>query len=876
MMDLSRSDDPTRRSRSSRWVLFAIVLGLLGLQYFASLESTRHSTAVLQELRSLDEKHLTEEKLRQEAIAGRIKNEEQSVFLSTLVTNVSALIGILVAFTGAWIGLAQFLDVRRKESSERAALEFNKLWEGISQADESARAASIAGLQVFLGPDYRQFHGRTASALAVCARLQSTGQGVGIVAWTLGPVLQQLVRVCPQEFCKVSWRGSKLRGVDFSGADLSGVDFRDASLVECNFENSTLRAARFDAAVLTGAKFAGANLQGACLTYADMAYASVREADLSGAMLNNIKLLNLDMRGADLRSAKVSAHATDWRLARGWREANMEAGLMKRLLAEHGPAEHGLRILMLLWEFPPFVSGGQWTAAYHLLRNLRKAGARLTVLIPSSVDILSAEVFGSEIEVIGANVLDEVSGLGAYDQSGLGAYKGSGYGGYAGGKRVFEYIRRFTERLPQIIDDYGVKFDLIHAHDWLTFQAAEKLAHSYVAPWVAHFHSVEKDRTSEPSYFIESVEKRAGQSASRVVVPSELTRQRLLTIYGMEKEKIAVIPNCMSGAGRAEVNIGYRQSRQVVYSGRMSWQKAPERFIRIAKSVWSSVPTVTFSMYGSGSKDEMDALNKTRDMLIVETPKSVIYPPSISFTTRRVRLRYIAPLHADGSYGDVVAVENDPPAKPRAELEEMDDYRIAMELWKKQRTFINGLFQQGFILHPLAETIAGIFTHRLDLQGELEEGAQRRYLVLAEGSDIPLVKRRNERIINMRGALTWDNREKAFDDAAVMVVPSRNEPFGMIVLEAMQHGVPVLYPKEAGVAEVLGCGIPFDPDDEEFATREIQRLVEDEGYWTQVVDAQYREIEGYAARGYERRLTEVWQEVVGDRKVAGESSGISA
>jgi len=170
---VSPSSDPSTSSTNQRvsiLLLLVIIFGFLALQYAVSLKSTQHSTQILTELRSLDEKHLVEEKTRQEAIAARIKNEEQSIFLSTLISNLTALMSIIVALTGAWIGVSQFLTVRRKESFERAAMEFNKMWEGISSDDESVCAASIAGLQTFVALESRSFHNRVALALSVAAR----------------------------------------------------------------------------------------------------------------------------------------------------------------------------------------------------------------------------------------------------------------------------------------------------------------------------------------------------------------------------------------------------------------------------------------------------------------------------------------------------------------------------------------------------------------------------------------------------------------------------------------------------------------------------------------------------------------------------------
>src|SRR6201999_3708049 len=45
--------------------------------------------------------------------------------------------------------------------------------------------------------------------------------------------------------------------------------------------------------------------------------------------------------------------------------------------------------------------------------------------------------------------------------------------------------------------------------------------------------------------------------------------------------------------------------------------------------------------------------------------------------------------------------------------------------------------------------------------------------------------------LDYRGPLPWIRRGEAFAGATVAVVPSRAEPFGMVVLEALQHRTPV-------------------------------------------------------------------------------------
>lgn len=60
------------------------------------------------------------------------------------------------------------------------------------------------------------------------------------------------------------------------------------------------------------------------------------------------------------------------------------------------------------------------------------------------------------------------------------------------------------------------------------------------------------------------------------------------------------------------------------------------------------------------------------------------------------------------------------------------------------------------------------------------------------------------------GALWEDERDRMYQAADLLVMPSVSEPFGLVPLEALQHGTPVLISKQSGVAEVLQHALKVD------------------------------------------------------------------
>ena len=113
------------------------------------------------------------------------------------------------------------------------------------------------------------------------------------------------------------------------------------------------------------------------------------------------------------------------------------------------------------------------------------------------------------------------------------------------------------------------------------------------------------------------------------------------------------------------------------------------------------------------------------------------------------------------------------------------------------------------------------------------------------------------------GSLDWSQRSRAFAGASALVAPSRSEPFGMVIPEAMQHGVPVLCTKDAGATEVFSTVMTFEPDDTQGAARQLVDLLASRHRWQQAVEAQGREVQEYVERRYEDRLLDVWSEVAG-------------
>ena len=83
---------------------------------------------------------------------------------------------------------------------------------------------------------------------------------------------------------------------------------------------------------------------------------------------------------------------------------------------------------MLMWEIPPLVAGGTWTACYHLVRSVRAAGADVTVVVPWDDETVGESPFGGEVEIVKLGMSPPADGASPYGGAWSSYAYGSPYG----------------------------------------------------------------------------------------------------------------------------------------------------------------------------------------------------------------------------------------------------------------------------------------------------------------------------------------------------------------------------------------------------------------------------------------------------------------
>ena len=293
-----------------------------------------------------------------------------------------------------------------------------------------------------------------------------------------------------------------------------------------------------------------------------------------------------------------------------------------------------MKVLMLGWEFPPFISGGLGTACYGLTRAMSKLGAQITFVLPRPIPTEYSEHVrlaspSSQPRVAGAELLGDddfanvifrtiPSALQPYHNSQTyeqtlqgaeslleslelpccsgGIMSPDQYGG-----NLYQEVQRYAGLAARVSREE--QFDVIHAHDWMTYPAGMIIAKMTGKPLVVHIHSTEFDRSGENvNQVVYDIERAGLHHADRVIAVSALTRQIILDRYGVAPEKACVVYNAIEQNGQTYDNSSHiaNDDGVVLFLGRITMQKGPEYFLQAAKRVLDVMEDVKFVMAGNG------------------------------------------------------------------------------------------------------------------------------------------------------------------------------------------------------------------------------------------------------------------------------------
>ncbi|MEJ1239072.1 glycosyltransferase [Chryseolinea sp. T2] len=163
-------------------------------------------------------------------------------------------------------------------------------------------------------------------------------------------------------------------------------------------------------------------------------------------------------------------------------------------------------------------------------------------------------------------------------------------------------VLRYADVADELASTHS--FDVIHAHDWMTFDAGIAAKRKSGKKLVLHVHATEIDRSgSSPNPEIFSIERRGLMQADQVISVSNWTKQTLIKHYGLDGDKITVVHN-----GIINTDAPIKKAMDVLkvpivsFAGRITYQKGPLYFVEAAFKVLQKFPNVHFVMAGSGDQ----------------------------------------------------------------------------------------------------------------------------------------------------------------------------------------------------------------------------------------------------------------------------------
>ncbi|MDP4266613.1 MAG: glycosyltransferase family 4 protein [Bacteroidota bacterium] len=297
-----------------------------------------------------------------------------------------------------------------------------------------------------------------------------------------------------------------------------------------------------------------------------------------------------------------------------------------------------MKVLMFGWEFPPHITGGLGTACAGLTKGLLKHDVEVLFVVPKaygdenqeSANIINASDVRIDIQnkiyqeywkqitflQIGSNLIpyvtpEEFEKLSKKTQKERDEEINSIF------SSSFQFSGRYGKDLMAEVSRYALvaadlasnqQFDIIHAHDWLTYPAGVAAKKVSGKPLIVHVHATEFDRSGENiNQNVYDIERKGMEAADKVITVSNLTRQIVIDRYGISPDKVVTVHNAVEPVDEQQ-NIEYKRhvkEKIVTFLGRVTFQKGPDYFVEVANKVLQKDKNVRFVMAGSG-----DMLNR--------------------------------------------------------------------------------------------------------------------------------------------------------------------------------------------------------------------------------------------------------------------------
>jgi glycogen(starch) synthase len=255
-----------------------------------------------------------------------------------------------------------------------------------------------------------------------------------------------------------------------------------------------------------------------------------------------------------------------------------------------------MRALILSWEYPPLIEGGLARHVRKLAESLPQQDVEIHVLARGREEDPAEEERGG-VTIHRVREPTRPRDLGEF----------------------VTWIERMNADMLATGVEVGdrVDFDLVHGHDWLVASAGDHLAKRFRAPLVVTIHATEYGRhqgwiDKHPQSYIHGVERWMANRAESVITCSAYMREHVADVFGLEEERVAVIPNGIDPSelvpvddlGSLRARFAARDEMLVLLVGRLVYEKGFQLALEALPGLIERVGNVRFIVAGSGTAEE--------------------------------------------------------------------------------------------------------------------------------------------------------------------------------------------------------------------------------------------------------------------------------
>ena len=256
------------------------------------------------------------------------------------------------------------------------------------------------------------------------------------------------------------------------------------------------------------------------------------------------------------------------------------------------------RVLILSWEYPPLIEGGLARHVRKLSEALARGGTEVHVLTRGGEESPEEQIVRG-VHIHRVREPTRPTDLGEF----------------------VAWVERMNADMLAAGVELGDRydFDLVHGHDWLVAMACDHLARRFGAPLVTTIHATEHGRhqgwvDKHPQSHIHGVERWITNRADRVIACSYYMREQIADIFGVEEERVAVIPNGIDPGDlqpqdepelrRLRSEFAAPDESLVLLIGRLVYEKGFQLALEAMPRLVEAVPGTRFLVAGSGTHEQ--------------------------------------------------------------------------------------------------------------------------------------------------------------------------------------------------------------------------------------------------------------------------------